>query len=125
MSNHTSANTLLTKNHDVFLLEPGELGCMSLAKHGIKVVEDEPLKERFQRIPPPMMEEVRAHMKEMLEAGAISPSQSPWFNTAMLVSKKDRDMCCMQGPKKILIHCPTYKRPLRVSWGLVISLAWT
>ena len=36
-----------------------------------------------------MVEEVRAHMKEMLEAGAIHPSQSPWCNAVVLVRKKD------------------------------------
>ena len=30
---HTSAHTLLTKYHNIFLLEPRELGCTSLAKH--------------------------------------------------------------------------------------------
>ena len=36
-----------------------------------------------------MVEEVRAHVKEMLEVGAICPSQSPWCNAVMLVRKKD------------------------------------
>ena len=89
-ANSTSACALLTKYHNVFSLEPGGLGCMSLAKHEIRVADDEPFKERFQMIPPPMVEEVRAHVKEMLEAGAICPSQSPWCNTIMLVRKKDR-----------------------------------
>ena len=88
-ANHTSASDLLNKYHDIYLLEPGELGCTSLAKHEIRVVDDKPFKERFQMIPPPMVEEVRAHMKEMLEVGTIHPSQSPWCNAVMLVRKKD------------------------------------
>ena len=39
-----------------------------------------------------MVGEVRAHMKEMLEAGAIHPSQSPWCNAIVLVRKKDGGM---------------------------------
>ena len=39
-----------------------------------------------------MVEEVRAHMKKMLEVGAIHPSQSPWCNAVMLVRKKDRGL---------------------------------
>ena len=62
---------------------------MSLTKHEIMVADDEPFKERSWRIPPPMVEEVRAHMKEMLEAGAICANQSPWCNAVMLVRKKD------------------------------------
>ena len=57
------------------------------------MVDDKPLKERFQRIPPPMVDEVHAHMKEMLEMGAICPSQSPWCNAVVLVHKKDRGLC--------------------------------
>ena len=88
-ANHMSAHALLIENHDVFSLEHGELGCRSLTKPVIWVVNDEPFKERFQRIPPLIVKEVRAHMKEMLEAGSICPSQSPWCNVAMLVRKKD------------------------------------
>ena len=88
-ANCTSAHTLPTGYHDVFSLEPEELGCTSLAKHDIWVVDDKPFKERFWSILPPMVEEARAHMKEMLEAGVIHPSQSQWCNAVMLVWKKD------------------------------------
>ena len=37
-----------------------------------------------------MVDEVQTHMKEMLEAGVIHPSHSPWCNTVVLVCKKDR-----------------------------------
>ena len=46
-TNHASTHALLTEYHDIFLLEPGELGCTSLAKHEIKVVDGKPFKERF------------------------------------------------------------------------------
>ena len=36
-----------------------------------------------------MVEEVRNHLREMLESGAIRPSQSAWCNTVVLVRKKD------------------------------------
>ena len=36
-----------------------------------------------------MVEEVRDHLREMLESGTIRPSQSAWCNTVMLVRKKD------------------------------------
>ena len=66
--NCASACALLTEYHNLFSLEPGELGCNSLVKHEIKVVDDEAFKEMFWRIPSPMLEGVRAHVKEMLEA---------------------------------------------------------
>ena len=73
-ANCTSTYAPLTKYHDIFSLHPGELDCTGLVKQEIRVVNDETFKERF---PPPMVEEVRTHMKEMLEVGAICPSQSP------------------------------------------------
>ena len=36
-----------------------------------------------------MVEEVRNHLREMLESGAIRPSQSTWCNAVVLVRKKD------------------------------------
>ena len=35
-----------------------------------------------------MVEEVRDHLREMLESGTIRPSQSAWCNTVVLVRKK-------------------------------------
>ena len=58
-------------------------------KHSIKVTDDTPFKERFRWIPPLMVEEVRNHLREMLESGAIRWSQSTWCNAIILVRKKD------------------------------------
>ena len=57
--------------HDVFALSPMELGCTSLVKHSIKIVDLKPFKERYRRIPPHQFEEVRKHLKEMEDIGAI------------------------------------------------------
>ena len=86
---NTSVHALLIEYHDIFSLEPGELGCMGLARYEIRVFDDEPFKERFWWIPPPMVEEVRAHMKEMLVVGTICPTKSPWCNEIVLARKKD------------------------------------
>ena len=40
-----------------------------------------------------MVEEVRNHLKEMLESGTIRPSQSAWCNAMVLVWKKDGSLC--------------------------------
>ena len=71
------------------MLESNELGCTSAIEHKICIGNDEPFKEWFWRIPPPLLEEVRASLQDMLEAGAICLSQSPWCNTVVLVWKKD------------------------------------
>ena len=84
-----STQSLLAKYHDIFSLEPSELGCIHSAKHVIKVTNDTPFKEQFRWIPPPLVEEVHKHLQEMVDSGTIYPSQSTGFNAVMLVWKKD------------------------------------
>ena len=83
------AVALLLEFHHVFSLEPNEIGCMDAKEHVIELMKDEPFKERFWRITPPLVDEVRQHIQEMLDGGAIRPSQSPCCNAMVLVRKKD------------------------------------
>ena len=83
------AKDLLKEFHDIFSLETLELGETKVAEHEIRLTDEAPFKERFRRIPPPLVDEVRAHLKEMLDAGVIEPSNSPWSNAVVLVRKKD------------------------------------
>ena len=87
--NAEAAEQLVLSYHDVFALEKNKLGCTSTVEHEIRIIDSEPFKERFRRIPPPLLEEVRASLRDMLDAGAICPSQSPWCNAVVLVRKKD------------------------------------
>ena len=77
------------EHHNIFSLEQNEIGCTDMAEHVIKLLDTKPFKERFRRIAPPLVEEVREHIQEMLDGGVIHPSQSPWCNTVVLVWKKD------------------------------------
>ena len=77
------------EHHNIFSLEQNEIGCTDTAEHVIKLLDTKPFKERFRRIAPPLVEEVREHIQEMLDGGIIRPSQSPWCNTVVLVWKKD------------------------------------
>ena len=87
--NAVAVREVVLAYHDVFALESNELGCTSAIEHEIRIENDEPFKERFQCIPPPLLEEVRASLRDMLEAGTIHLSQSPWCNAIVLVQKKD------------------------------------
>ena len=87
--NAEAAEQLVLSYHDVFALDKNELGCTSAVEHEICVVDSEPFKERFRRIPPPLLKEVHASLRDVLDAGAIHPSQSPWCNAVVLVRKKD------------------------------------
>ena len=79
---------LLTEYHDLFTLDDLELGKTSLVKHSIKLTNDTPFKEKYQRIPPHQYEEVKKHLKEMMEIGAIWKSASLQASAVVLVRKK-------------------------------------
>ena len=85
------ARSLLKEYHDIFSLEKHDMGHTKATKHKIVLKDPDtpPFKERFHRIPPPQLDEVRAHLKMMLDAGVIRPSNSPWCNAVVLVRKKD------------------------------------
>ena len=85
------AKRLLMEFHHIFSLEPHENGCTDSTEHVIEILPDrgEPFKERFRRIAPHLVEEVRQHIQEMLDGGTIVPSQSPWCNAVVLARKKD------------------------------------
>ena len=85
------ARSLLKEYHDIFLLEKRDMGHTNATKHKIVLKDPDPLpfKERFHRIPPPQLDKVREHLKLMLDAGVIWPSNSPWCNAVVLVRKKD------------------------------------
>lgn len=67
------ARSLLVGYHDLFFLEKNEIGHTKAAEHVIELKDPNatPFKERFRRIPPPQIDEVREHLKLMLDAGAI------------------------------------------------------
>ena len=83
--------SLLKEYHDIFSLEKHDVGHTKAAKHKIVLKDPDtpPFKERFRRISPLQLDEVHAHLKMMLDAGLIQPSNSPWCNAVVLVRKKD------------------------------------
>ena len=85
------AHSLLKEYHDIFSLEKCDIGHTNATKHKIVLKDPDtpPFKERFCRIPPLQLDEVREHLKLMLDAGVIWPSNSPWCNAVVLVRKKD------------------------------------
>ena len=87
--NAVAVTELVLAYHDVFALAGNELSCTSAIKHEICIKNSKPFKERFWCILPPLLEEVCASLRDMLEVGAIHPSQSPWCNAVVLVRKKD------------------------------------
>ena len=84
-----SVRKLLEEYQHLFALNLRELGKTSLVQHMIQLSDKTPFKERYRRIPPHQYEEVRKHLQEMLDIGAIRKSTSPWASPVALVCKKD------------------------------------
>ena len=80
---------MLKRNAQVFSKDDMDMGRTKLVKHHIKLTDPAPFKEAYRRIPPQMYDEVKAHIQEMLDLGAIRPSNSPWASAIVLVRKKD------------------------------------
>ena len=84
------ARDLLVDSASVFAKTDLDLGKCSIIKHAIKITDPQPFKEHYRRIPPHLYEEVKAHLQEMVEVGAIRKSFSPWASAVVLVRKKRR-----------------------------------
>ena len=80
---------MLKRNAKVFFKDDMDMGRTNLVKHHIKLTDPVPFKEAYRRIPPQMYDEVKTHLQEMLDLGAIRPSNSPWASAIVLVRKKD------------------------------------
>ena len=80
---------MLMEYHDIFSLNKNEISWTDLAEHIIELLDEEPFKEKFWQITPPLLDEVWEHLQEMLDGGAICLLQSPWCNAVVLVRKKD------------------------------------
>ena len=83
-----AAKNLLVESADVFSKNDLHLGKCNILKHNIKITDPQAFKVRYRRIPPHLYEEVKNHLQEMVEVGAIR-SFSPWASAVVLVRKKD------------------------------------
>ena len=88
-----AAMELLKQNADLFSKHSLDLGETQLCTHEIQLTDPKPFKEAYRRIPPALYDEVRNHLQEMLDLGAVVPSKSPWASPVVLVRKKDGSLC--------------------------------
>ena len=80
---------MIKRNVNVFSKNDMDMGRTNLVKHHIELTDPIPFKESYRRIPSQMYDEVKAHIQEMLDLGAIRHSNSPWSSAIVLVRKKD------------------------------------
>ena len=85
----SKAKSMINQWSEIFSKGPTDLGKTDLVKHSIKLTDETPFKEPYRRKPSGLYVEVRVHLKEMLDAGAIRESESPYSSNVVLVRKKD------------------------------------
>lgn len=82
---------LITEFSDIFSKGDTDVGTTDRVKHCIDLEDTTPFKQRYRRIPPSAIEEVRTHLQELLASGVIRPSHSPlsFSSNVVLVRKHD------------------------------------
>ncbi len=80
---------LILSHEDVFSTGDADIGHTTAVRHRIALTDTFPFKQRNRRIPPSMFDEVRNHLQQLLDAGIIRKSHSPWASNIVLVRKKD------------------------------------
>jgi O-acetyl-ADP-ribose deacetylase (regulator of RNase III) len=79
---------LLLAYQDIFAKDDADLGECDIEEHHIKLDDETPFRERYRRIPPQWYEEVKQHLDNMIKAGVIRESYSPWMSTITIAMKK-------------------------------------
>jgi hypothetical protein len=80
---------IIKQRQNAWSMHDLDLGHTKLNQHYIRLTSDVPFKEAPRRVPPAMVEEVRQHLKEMLDLGVIRKSESAYSSGVVLVRKKD------------------------------------
>ncbi|KAK7882794.1 hypothetical protein WMY93_028968 [Mugilogobius chulae] len=77
---------------DVFSHSDLDFGHTDKIKHHIKLSDETPFKHRPRPIHPQDIEAVRQHLRDLLEAGVIRESESPFASPIVVVRKKNGDI---------------------------------
>ena len=73
------AKDILKRNVSIFSKHDLDMDRTNLVKHNIVLTDPIPFKEKYRTIPPQFFSDVKAHLQEMLDLGAIRHSNSPWL----------------------------------------------
>ena len=103
---------LLTQHKDIFSTGDTDIGHCTFVKHNINLTDEVPFKQRYRRIPPAMIVEVRAHLEQLASGGIIRESHSPWASNVVLVRKRDGSL------RMCVDYRQLNKRTIRDSYAL-------
>ena len=80
---------LILQYKDIFSKGDHDLGHTDKVRHRIDMVDETSVKHRYRRIPPSMYDEVRSHLKQLLDNSVIRPSHLPFASAIVIVRKKN------------------------------------
>ena len=81
--------SLFHEHKEVFSKNSLDYGCTSTVKHAIPLLDDQPFRLPYRRIPPSQFQTVKDHLKDMVSFGAICKSCSPYASPIVIAPKKD------------------------------------
>ncbi|KAK3566560.1 hypothetical protein QTP86_000879, partial [Hemibagrus guttatus] len=79
---------LAQKSH-VFSMQEWDVGLARGVEHKIRLSDAHPFRQRSRRLAPADIEDVRKHLQELLQAGIIAESRSPYASPIVVVRKKN------------------------------------
>lgn len=77
---------------EIFSKGDHDVGHTERVKHRIDLLDECLFKQRYRRIPASIYDEVRSHLRQLLDIGIIRPSHSPYTSNVVLVRKKDGNL---------------------------------
>ena len=84
--------SLLNSMPEVFAQNDLDFGYTDKVKHHIKLSDETPFKHRARPIHPQDVDAVRKHLRELLTAGIIRESESPFASPIVVVRKKNNSV---------------------------------
>lgn len=79
----------LAARRDVFSIHEWDVGLASGVEHQIRLRDSTPFRERSRRLAPADIDDVRRHIQQLLAAGIVKESRSPYASPIVVVRKKD------------------------------------
>ena len=115
-SEQKQARELLLKWESLFVCSDLDLGKTALIKHKIELMDWMPFKDCYWCIPSHMYDDVKAHIQEMLDIGAICKLHSLWASAVVLVQKK--------GWQSEVLYWPQEAEQLDCEGHILATLHW-
>lgn len=79
----------LAERRNVFSLHEWDVGCAKGVEHHIRLHDPRPFRERSRKIAPADIDDVRRHLQQLMAAGMIAESRSPYASPIVVVRKKN------------------------------------